>query len=257
MNVNTKNMKFIKFNNQVMNWVKFNGQKIWELIKGLIASGIPPISIKTNGSNILNYKITGNTGGVGNSTANGYEIPLKISGVNLVDYTKAVARNSSEKVVIDTSQNGVIWTGSYFFKIPCSIPAGKVISCNVLGEFSGKWAIEYTDGKVEGNIWLYQNYTTAKEVKFVYIYKISPTTTGTEMLFTDIIVNYGETALPYEPYFEPITKTIALNAPLNENESISYKADGLPTLESFNGTTIYDVETDIKPSNMEVEYEGE
>ena len=257
MNINTKNMKFIMFNNQVMNWVKFNGQKVWELIKGLIASGVPPISIKTNGSNILNYKITGNTGGVGNSTANGYEIPIKISGVNLLDFTKSTNRSSGETVIIDKDRNGVIWTGAYYFKIPCKLPAGVTLSCQAQGENIAKWGFVYTDKRSSTPVWLYQNDTSEKEVEFIAIYKYNASTPGTDMFFYDIMANFGEEQLPYEPYFEPITKTITVNEPLYENDTISYKADGLPTLESFNGTTIYDVETDVKPRNMEIEYEGE
>lgn len=257
MEINTNNLRTVTFNNQLINWIKFNGQKIWGGIKTLIARGTPPISINGNGADIVSYKIYGNTGGVGNAGASGYEIPITVSGVNLVDYTQAQPRNSSATVTIDTERNGVIWSGSYFFKIPCSIPAGKVISCDVQGEYTGKWAIQYRGGTIEPNTWLYNPFTTTEEVSYVYIYKTNPTTTGTDMLFYDIIVNYGETALPYEPYFEPVTETITVTQPLGEGEFIdSTTYPNAPTLPSFNGTTIYDVETEIKPSNMEIEYEA-
>lgn len=62
MNINLKNFDFIKFNNQIMNWVKFNGQLVYEAWKKLIASGIPPLTLnKCKEAELIDYKIYGDS----------------------------------------------------------------------------------------------------------------------------------------------------------------------------------------------------
>lgn len=62
MNVFTKALDFIKFNNEVMNWVKFNGQLVYEAFKKLLANGIPPLTLtKCKGEDLIDYKIKGNS----------------------------------------------------------------------------------------------------------------------------------------------------------------------------------------------------
>ena len=62
MNLNTKDISFVNFNNQVINWLKFNGQKVWEAFKNLIVSGVPPLTlIGSIGNPMVDYKIDGNT----------------------------------------------------------------------------------------------------------------------------------------------------------------------------------------------------
>ena len=73
------------------------------------------------------------------------------------------------------------------------------------------------------------------------------------IIYSDIQLEEGGLT-DYEPYVEPVTTNIYLDEPLSEGQTINYKKDNLPVLPSFKGTTIVSVETEVKPSNMEVTY---
>jgi hypothetical protein len=60
MNINTRNLDFVNFNSQEMEWVKFNGVTVYEAWKKLIANGVPPITLqKCKGVDLVDYKIYG------------------------------------------------------------------------------------------------------------------------------------------------------------------------------------------------------
>lgn len=62
MNINTKNLSFVNFNNEEMQWVKFNGVTVYEAWKDLIASGIPPLTLtKCKSADLIDYEIYGNS----------------------------------------------------------------------------------------------------------------------------------------------------------------------------------------------------
>ena len=58
MNIFTKNLSFVEFNKQVMNWVKFNGQLVYTAFKRLVVKAIPPLTLNnTVGKNLVDYKM--------------------------------------------------------------------------------------------------------------------------------------------------------------------------------------------------------
>lgn len=60
MKIFTKALSFVNFNNQVMNWVKFNGQPVYEAFKTLLVRGISPLTLlKSKGVDLIDYKIYG------------------------------------------------------------------------------------------------------------------------------------------------------------------------------------------------------
>ena len=62
MNIFTRNMNFVKYNNLEMEWVKYNGVIVYEGWKTLTAEGVPPITLlNCKGVNLLDYKIYGKT----------------------------------------------------------------------------------------------------------------------------------------------------------------------------------------------------
>lgn len=61
MKVNTRDLGFINYNNQEMNWVKINNVVVYETWQILTKSGMPPLSLKSKGSNLINYKMYGNS----------------------------------------------------------------------------------------------------------------------------------------------------------------------------------------------------
>ncbi|MBO7240225.1 MAG: hypothetical protein J6V23_07065 [Bacteroidaceae bacterium] len=78
---------------------------------------------------------------------------------------------------------------------------------------------------------------------------------GDTYIYMDTIqIEEGTTETDYEPYVEPITTNIYLDEPLASGEVISYPKDNVPRLPTFKGTTIYEVDTSVQPSNMEVTY---
>lgn len=60
MNINTRDMPFILFNETDMPFVTFNGVTVYEAFKNLIASGFPPLTLnKCKGVDLVDYKIYG------------------------------------------------------------------------------------------------------------------------------------------------------------------------------------------------------
>lgn len=64
----------------------------------------------------------------------------------------------------------------------------------------------------------------------------------------------GATATEYEPYIEPQAINIYLDKPLKTGEVIQQSKNNLPKLPQFKGTTIYEVQTAVPPSGMQVCY---
>ena len=62
MNINTRDMSFVKFNGEEMQWVKVNGVTVYEAWKKLMAQGpVPLVLMKSNGMDLVDYKIFGNS----------------------------------------------------------------------------------------------------------------------------------------------------------------------------------------------------
>ena len=123
------------------------------------------------------------------------------TGANLIDYTQAIPRNGNQSVeIID---GGVKWTGDYYFMIPV---AGLKKNQNYIMSHeydnAGNWAFQYSDGTYSSTVYNGHSNTTdpEKDCSAVYIYKTRQTVAGQDMVFTNIMLNEGSTALPYEPY---------------------------------------------------------
>ena len=62
MNINTRNMAFVNFNEEDMQWFKVDGVIVYEAWKKLIASGVPPLTlVNSGGKDLVDYKIAGNS----------------------------------------------------------------------------------------------------------------------------------------------------------------------------------------------------
>ena len=123
------------------------------------------------------------------------------TGANLIDYTKAEARTESQSVEI--VDGGVKWTGDYYFIIPVTgLKKSQEYTMHYVSDNASNWLFAYTDGTYAGTV---QNGKSAitdpeKDCDKVFIYKSNPNVAGQDMVFTDIMLNEGSTALPYEPY---------------------------------------------------------
>ena len=134
-------------------------------------------------------------------TMQGWTEQESTTGANLIDYTQAIPRNENQSVeIID---GGVKWTGDYYFMIPV---AGLKKNQNYIMTYesdnAGSWAFQYSDGTISPVVENNHSNTTdpEKDCSAVFIYKTNPTVAGQDMVFTNIMLNEGSTALPYEPY---------------------------------------------------------
>lgn len=134
-------------------------------------------------------------------TMQGWTEQESTTGANLIDYTQAIPRNKNQSVeIID---GGVKWTGDYYFIIPV---AGLKKNQNYIMSYesddAGYWAFSYSDSTFSLGVNNGQSNTTnpEKDCSAVFIYKSDPVVAGQDMVFTNIMLNEGTTALPYEPY---------------------------------------------------------
>ena len=90
---------------------------------------------------------------------------------------------------------------------------------------------------------------------------------GNSIFVSNIQIEEGTTATPYEPYHEPITTPIYLPTPLYSGEVMRSdgtitRSDGTtetftaPQIPTLNGTTVIDVDTAVKPESMTIKYKG-
>ena len=90
---------------------------------------------------------------------------------------------------------------------------------------------------------------------------------GNSIFVSNIQIEEGTTATPYEPYHEPITTPIYMPTPLYSGEVM--RSDGTitrsggttetftaPQVPTLNGTTVIDVDTAVKPESMTIKYKA-
>lgn len=146
-----------------------------------------------------------------------YKYEVQMTGANLIDYTQATARNESQSVeIID---GGVKWTGDYYFIILVTgLKKNQAYTLSYLSDDADSWAFGYTDGTYSRQYLNGSASTTdpEKDCDKVFIYKSNPSVAGQDMVFTDIMLNEGSTALPYEPYRLPQAVTLTSDRPLTK-----------------------------------------
>ena len=90
---------------------------------------------------------------------------------------------------------------------------------------------------------------------------------GNSIFVSNIQIEEDLTATPYEPYHEPITTPIYLPTPLYSGEVMRSdgtitRSDGTtetftaPQIPTLNGTTVIDVDTAVKPTEMYIKYKS-
>lgn len=229
------------------------GKYLYQSIRKAIVSGVLPLTLeRATGENLIDYTIHGSSGGVGDKTD------------NLADYTKAYPRTAGQTVVIDDVNKTVIWSGNYFFKVPIDEKAGTTLNFDCEGEYSYKWAVEYKDGTTHGNVMNGTSITLTKDASALLVYKSNVATTVNNMVFKNLMLNYGDVVKPYEPFgyripitssngAETITTNIYIDRQLYEGDKAYRINDLLPDIPTFKGDTILDSTANVKPS-LEVEY---
>ena len=124
-------------------------------------------------------------------------------GKNLVDFTKAQGRKDNE--LISILENGVKWSGDYYFFMPISnMRRGATIVTSYVGERAGIWSVQYSDNSyLEGSLphsGVPATLDAYKDAQRILVYKASAGVYESDLIFTNIQTEFGSTATPYEPY---------------------------------------------------------
>lgn len=238
----------------------FSTQFLMNMAKAIWSALEYPLTIVGKSKcNLDDYTIYGNTvdgNSVGDLVTEGehagkYKISAIVKGKNLIDFKKAKPRSTDTSLTV--TDTGVIFTGNYYFIIPCNIKAGTKVAFSCVTQWLQR-VVFYSGSVADVTIWSNGGYaTTTKDIDKLYVYKNNPSTTDSNMVFDNIQLEYNSKTA-YEPYIEPVTTDIYLDSPLAEGQSISYKSDSLPSLLQFKGTTIYITDTSVEPSGIQVKY---
>ena len=251
-------------------------------VKGFVRTiiGIPPLTLPNcvDGDSLINYKIYGNSVQDGTPSSDNpievksvgeydeetekYKIPVVARGKNLLDYKTFASRNQSSFPLTINDDGSLEYVGNHYIQASCSnLESGKTYSLNAdifidgeVDERVSTWRFLYSDGSLSGGAYIGKSLTVDSEKQAVSIYVYGkPAGVDYELKMRNIQLEEGE-ATEYEPYHEPVTTNIYLDEPLAEGERRAYKENGLPMLPMFKGTTVYEIDTSIQPSNMEVTY---
>lgn len=219
-------------------------------------TGVPPLTFVSNGENLVDYRIDGASGGVGDRTG------------NLFDKNSAVITNQAPTFWVRNSDLSV---RGEFCDITLSVVKNTTYTIKKgAGNKLGVWArtadnraaiLFANDNNATSCQFNSGNYTT------VYVHINNRSMEGgnvsDEELINNLMLCEGNT-IPetYEPYGYKIpvvcggaTTNIYLNEPLGENESISMSDTGV-SIPTINGTNILTVDTEVQPSKMYIKYGG-
>lgn len=226
-------------------------------------SGTPPLTFKSNGKALKNYRIYGQTvdgESVGNLVTSGehageYKVPVTVEGKNLFD-------EKYDAISPDNITYKAIYIGNNICTLSTDMPLNNILGTNLFlltGNVS-TGAATPTNG-----VYVNHSKTVASTNGYVTIayrsYDITPIDYHTQL-------EKGSTATAYEPYRTPVTTPIYLPEQIrkvgDEAEYIDFEeqkqhfADGtsvdvtLPALPILSGTNTLSVETEVKPSKIEI-----
>lgn len=239
----------------------------WELYYRTHAKGVdkeltgsPPLSFVSNGRNLVDYRIYGSSGGVGDRTANLY----------------------NESAAVDTnyyiSNNGKSVIGNFgdrFLRVRLNVTPSTYYVFSWLNVFLGSEnnsayirIAEYTadnqfilrtlcDCSAQtDNAFLFY---TGNNTTYIVVHIDSETSSRGQHLSGIMIVSGNTAPTSYEPYGYKIpivcggTTTIYLDEPLDEGESISMSDTGI-SIPTINGSNTLSIGTTVQPSNMYIKY---
>ena len=141
MNINTRNMAFVNFNGEEMQWVKFNGVIVYEAWKKLIASGTSLILFNCKGDKLIDYKFYGNSIQSPEPTP---DAPVEVESVGEKTKNLFNKKTATIGVGLSTSNGGTYNTDKYFTTDYIVIEIGKKYAYNWN---STKWYCFYDENK--------------------------------------------------------------------------------------------------------------
>lgn len=254
--------------------------------KAILSTLAYPLTIVgSKNRSLKNYTIYGNVGGVGDLGGdNKYIIPIVARGKNIFDlnsttlYVTNATEASYENGVqicrgnVGLSENAAssgqfMWTFPKLKTINKQITISLYITLFEVGVYGYKRinllaGTSYSDYSID----VFKPYVSLIDgERYKCVWTFTPTYDIGSLTFrlnnckwaielNTLQIEVGDEFTGYEQYKPITTKNIILDAPLLENQSINYKTDNLPPLPQFKGTTIYETDTAIKPSRIQVEY---
>ena len=231
-----------------------------------------PYLFKSNGHRLRNYRIYGNTGGVGDldTETEKYIIPVVLQNKNVLQNTSP-SRTFGNLTAVVQEDGTVILNGTSsstaFIDINTNIfvESGMILSGCPSGGSNNTYCLRVT--KLSDN-----NYATQKGDDFVFTssenYKISirinANYTCDNLIFRPMI-RYPNTDGVFVAYEEPTIKNISLDSPLDDGDYIDFREQKrfnsdntseivlMPALQSVDGTNIIAVETSVQPEKVYVQ----
>jgi hypothetical protein len=247
-------------------------------------SGTPPLTFKSNGKALKNYRIYGQTvdgESVGDLVTSGehageYKVPVTVEGKNLAKNNHAV---SSDLFTVEEVNNFIHVSGTnnsgstkaYIISAGNLFPVGTY---DIVNNSNAAIMYDYRDENdvlVSANV----NANSIKTFNFpavftrkLNVFKSVSNGNSIDNYFQVMIVKHGDGTDTYEPYRTPITTPIYLPEQIkkvgDEAEYIDYGeqkqhfADGtsvdveLPTLPTLSGTNTLSIGTEVQPSMIEI-----
>lgn len=216
--------------------------------------GVPPLTFPSNGNNLLNYRIDGASGGVGDRTKNlansnemiqGYWAYANGAFVNANTWicTPKIECSGDTPYTYQFS-NASRWSGFVFYD-----ENGNYIS---------------TSNAQNGSSTEYRTYTATSPSNARYlVVNIAGFPQSTDAISVSDLINFqleeGSIATDYEPYGYKIpvvcggtTTNIYIDEPIGANESKSL-SDTNVNIPTINGTNILSIDTTVQPSNVYVQ----
>ena len=229
-----------------------------------------PLTLTGNGKLIKNYRIYGNTvdgESVGNLVTEGehtdeYHIPINVEGANLFDVS---AKTLNVYIGAGGGLNSSV-TSDISDYIPVTAGTTLTLSWDYVSlSSSNQRQIGFYDETKQ-----YFDTLVYRQQAKTYTFQIPENARYIRITvdkgLTEIMLNRGATALPYEPYATPVTTDIFVSEPIGMTDGnadyIDYKtqkrynADGtsesvmLPAIRTVSGTNVLLFGTAVQPSKM-------
>ncbi len=231
-----------------------------------------PYLFKSNGHRLRNYRIYGNTGGVGDldTETEKYIIPVVMQNKNVLQNTSP-SRTFGNLTATVQPDGTVILNGTSsstaFIDINTNIfvESGMILSGCPSGGSANTYCLRATKLSTES----YANQTgddivfTSSENYKISI-RINANYTCDNLIFRPMI-RYPNTDGVFVAYEEPAIKNISLDSPLDDGDYIDFREQKrfnsdntseivlMPALQSVDGTNIIAVETSVQPEKVYVQ----
>lgn len=226
-----------------------------------------PVTFSGNGHRLRNYRIYGNTGGVGDLQANGkYLVPVTVSGKNLAP---TILPQSSGGINIQQIGDGIYSMSgtsqkqnNFVFTLNLSLPMGdyKIVNMGTVRialDFKNISGATVFKSPNPGEAVSFSYPGNAQREINIYVPILSNDTVDGTVKY--MIIRASGEYNSYEPYHEPQTVNIYLDEQLNENDYIDFRKQkrypsgdmiSLPAIPTIDGTNILSVATETQPSKV-------